>query len=94
MSLKSDSAKAEAMQVGDYIEMPARGFNDWYHSEATGDQSILDRDGNVKVRIIGIDRSCGYAKTVTVEADGTGVKKTVDASLFYNYYRRAGEHVG
>lgn len=86
--------REKAMRVGDYIEMPAREFRRWDNSKATGDQSVLNRDSYVKVRIAEIDRSHGHEVTIIVEADGTGVRKTVSAGLFYNYYRLPGEHRG
>ncbi|MBI5413181.1 hypothetical protein HZA42_02415 [Candidatus Peregrinibacteria bacterium] len=77
---------------GDYIDMPAETFRSWPSSEMIGDEKALS--GGVRVKLSQVVYDGVTVKCLRIVVEAGGVKKRIeDPSLFYNYYRRAGEHM-
>lgn len=78
--------REQAMQKGDYIQMPWSDFRQWGATQPNGekeDQSVLPTEGDAKVCVAEILREEGKPTRIVVEAGG--VRRAVDASLFFNY---------
>ena len=81
--------RAQAMQVGDFITIDSRIFAQWVGRVLDGDPSILENSEPVRLTIESIsyrdDEKRQPDKVVVVSSNG--VRKEVDASLFYSHGR-------
>jgi hypothetical protein len=78
--LKDSWSRKKAMQVGDYINMPAMSYKEWTNF-ASCDVNSFSADGIIKVEVMKINDS----GLIIVKADG--FEKTIDGSMFCNYGR-------
>jgi len=80
--------RKEAMQVGDYIDMSSAEFNSWIGDVIQGDPESLKQSDVVRVvvdEIIDPVPANRNVESTKIVAEANGVKKRVDASLFYSY---------
>ncbi len=81
--------RIEAMQTGDYINMPGKEFKRWVSFLPTDKETLkkLDELDEVKVKIKEIIKTKDRNDNTIIEllVEGGGVCKKVHASLFYNY---------
>ena len=78
--------REQAMQRGDYIEMPWGTFRQWHATQPNGekeDQNTFPTEGSARVSVSRILREEGKSTHAIVEAGG--IQRNVDASLFFNY---------
>lgn len=83
-----DIKRAEAMQVGDYINIEPKIFEAWAGTVLEGDMETLKANKAIRVTVEGITYKFGDKRfpDVVIVSSG-GVKKQVPASLFHNYNR-------
>ncbi len=78
---KSPNERRNAMQVGDYLQMPFLNYKEWVSLEKFEDPAVIPKESElVNVRILEILEEEG--KVLLYAA---GFKKKVDASLMYNF---------
>jgi|GEM_PF-3296510 hypothetical protein len=78
--------RAEAMRVGDYIDMSPTEFNSWIGDVLEGDPERLKGSNVIRVTVTEIISPINKSSESTrIAIEANGVKKQVDASLFYSY---------
>ena len=91
-------AKIEAMQEGDYVNMPGKVFKKWISFISTDDEALrkLDELEEIRVEIKEIIKSeDGNCNSIELLVEGGGVCKRIHASLFYNYgFQRVDRDIG
>lgn len=78
--------RKNAMQVGDYIVMPWKIFRTWSATQLNGEQedrATFPIEGDARVSVLGILKEKDKPMRAVVEANG--VRRNVDASLFFNF---------